>query len=577
MGRKPKDPMEQLRKEAETRLARGPQDYLKSLQEEASEDISKILYDLRSHQIELQIQNEELQETYIQLEHARDNYYHLYNFAPVSYLTISKDTRIEEANQTSLELFGTRGANLTGQFLSSYVADDDLASFHGALRDIFLLMQKKAFDVRLKKKGGSFIHVRMDGSLAGDNPDKCRLVLTDITELKRTQEELRLLNQALERRVHERTAQIGELSTQLCRAEQKERKRLSLMLHDHLQQLLVASRFSLCRLERGMEEDEFQRLRAQTEKMLNEAIQSSRSLAVELSPPVLYDAGLVAALEWLTRWAKDNYKLTVHLKVSKQGTEAAEEMNMFLFQAVKELLLNAVKHSGVSEALITLSSYDRDSFCIQVEDRGAGFDPAAILAEEKPGIGIRHTARRLEMMGGRLEIESAPGEGTCFRLIAPVRKSGEPSSLLVKYAEEILKNPRPVQEKKEREQAARRGVIRTLVADDHAMMRQGLVGLLRTSKDIEVVGEASDGLEVIQLARDTRPDVIIMDINMPKVNGIEATRLIKEEMPGIRVLVLSLHSKEDMAAASVLAGASAFVSKSDPSEKLVEVIRKAAG
>jgi len=289
-----------------------------------------------------------------------------------------------------------------------------------------MLFQKKSFEIRLRRKDGSIVHARLEGALGGEAPYACKLILFDITELKHAQEELRRSNQLLEQRVIARTAQIGELSSQLCRAEQKERKRLSLVLHDHLQQLLVASRFTLCRLEPGMDQKEFRKFLAQTEQLINEATESARSLAVELSPPVLYDAGLIAALQWLTRWAKEKYSLTVHLNVEKTDVTASEEMNVFLFQASKELFLNAVKHSGVTEVWMTFSSHGPDSFCITIEDRGAGFDPAEIMSREKSGLGLRHTARRLDMMGGRMEIESAPGKGSIFRLIASVQKSAEP-------------------------------------------------------------------------------------------------------------------------------------------------------
>jgi len=92
MARKRKDVLEELQKEAEARLAQSPDQRKDSYDRDGEADIQRLLYELRTHQVELQIQNAELQDAYNRLEAARDNYYHLYNFAPVSYLTILKDT-----------------------------------------------------------------------------------------------------------------------------------------------------------------------------------------------------------------------------------------------------------------------------------------------------------------------------------------------------------------------------------------------------------------------------------------------------------------------------------------------------
>jgi DNA-binding NarL/FixJ family response regulator len=91
--------------------------------------------------------------------------------------------------------------------------------------------------------------------------------------------------------------------------------------------------------------------------------------------------------------------------------------------------------------------------------------------------------------------------------------------------------------------------IRVLLADDHPVLRHGLAGLLQGHAEIEMVGQAKDGQEAVELARQTRPDVILMDITMPRLNGIEATRRIKAELPEVCVIGLSMHEGEDMAMA----------------------------
>lgn len=119
----------------------------------------------------------------------------------------------------------------------------------------------------------------------------------------------------------------------------------------------------------------------------------------------------------------------------------------------------------------------------------------------------------------------------------------------------------------------RSGRIRVLLADDHQILREGLASLLADEPDMEVVGEAGDGQEAIELARSTAPDVILMDVTMPGVDGIQATRQITSEISNVRVIGLSMHEEEDMAKAMRAAGASAYLSKGGPSEALIAAIR----
>lgn len=116
-------------------------------------------------------------------------------------------------------------------------------------------------------------------------------------------------------------------------------------------------------------------------------------------------------------------------------------------------------------------------------------------------------------------------------------------------------------------------VIRVLIADDHRILREGLAGLLRNHPDILVVGQAADGQEALELARRLRPDVIVMDVTMPRMNGIDATAAILREMPEIRVIGLSMHEMQDMSHAMLAAGARAYLTKGGPSAELLKAIR----
>ncbi len=115
--------------------------------------------------------------------------------------------------------------------------------------------------------------------------------------------------------------------------------------------------------------------------------------------------------------------------------------------------------------------------------------------------------------------------------------------------------------------------MRILLVDDHAVVRGALAAMLRLDPDVEIVGEASTGRTAIEQAEKLEPDVVLMDINMPEMNGIEATRVIRSRCPDVRVIGLSMYSAADQMEPMLRAGASGYVSKSDPPHCLLDAIR----
>jgi DNA-binding NarL/FixJ family response regulator len=118
---------------------------------------------------------------------------------------------------------------------------------------------------------------------------------------------------------------------------------------------------------------------------------------------------------------------------------------------------------------------------------------------------------------------------------------------------------------------------RVLVVDDHAVIRRGVQGILRAYPEWELCGEAENGQEAIKLAETLKPEMIIMDVSMPILNGLEATRIIHELLPNTRILLLTLHSSTELVRTAFRAGARGYVLKSDAEHELVRALNVVAG
>jgi CheY-like chemotaxis protein/anti-sigma regulatory factor (Ser/Thr protein kinase) len=249
-----------------------------------------------------------------------------------------------------------------------------------------------------------------------------------------------------------------------------------------------------------------------------------------------------------------------------------KDVRTLLFESVRELLFNAVKHAQVDRVTIDLSLDRDDALCIIVADRGIGFDPAGLVERGRggrAGWGLFSIGERLTLLGGRFDIESAPGQGTLFRLVAPrgVGQGGSdahhessraPTEPLLRGAPGFG-SPR---------------ALRILMVDDHAEVRRAYRELLEKRPELHIVGEAGDGREAIAEAHALRPDVILMDVSMPRMDGVAATRRIRAELPFIQILGLSTYQKTEDLHEIERAGAAAFFTKGVDTQRLIDHLMK---
>ncbi len=253
---------------------------------------------------------------------------------------------------------------------------------------------------------GRFVPGRGDqGTLTG--------IVVDVTDLRRAESDLRALTASLEARVVQRTAQVRGLAAELTRAEEAERQRIALVLHDDLQQILFAVQVKMALVDRSLPEGApAHSVVEQAETLLGQAIQAARTLSVDLSPPVLHSETLAAALDWLGHRVQETHGLAVTIE---GDADVDEDLRTLLVRAASELLFNVSKHAGTDRATVTVS-HDGGVVRVVVADDGAGFD--ADHASDA-GFGLASVRRRLTLIGGSLSVDSAPGEGTRVTLTTP--------------------------------------------------------------------------------------------------------------------------------------------------------------
>ncbi len=240
----------------------------------------------------------------------------------------------------------------------------------------------------------------------------------DITEGRRMEEALKKANDSLEERVKDRTRRLRQLTEELTKAEHRERSRIADILHEQLQQHLCGIKFQVSHLKEDSSTPAMIDRADRLIKELDDSIQLTRTLTTDLHPPVLSHLGVRDAIEWLATDVKRKMGLSVAVRTEKRVPMISGELKIFTFEAVRELLLNVVKHANVKTAELRLGSIGKEQIRIQVKDEGVGFDP-----EQNSGVnnhfGLFRIQERTEAFGGRLEVISQPNKGTCVTLILP--------------------------------------------------------------------------------------------------------------------------------------------------------------
>lgn len=245
---------------------------------------------------------------------------------------------------------------------------------------------------------------------------------------------------------------------------------------------------------------------------------------------------LTVTLQQLTEEFEKHAEVNVRTRIIGEEYMVSKQSKMTLYRSLQEALTNAVRHGQSTEIIVSLH-FEPQQIRLDVQDNGCGVE------DWKDGFGLSAMKERMIQLQGRVTVYSKKGEGTLI------------SCLLPKMVE--LPNER----------------IRLCIVDDHSFIRESLHTILNGQEDLQVVGMAEDGEQAVELCESLKPDIVLMDLEMPNLDGIHATKIIKGKWPDIRVLILSMFQDTERAKEIIRNGADGYLLKSIDSRELAESIR----
>lgn len=315
----------------------------------------------------------------------------------------------------------------------------------------------------------------------------------------------------------------------------EERDRLSKDLHDTMGH-------SYTSIIMGMETLRMELKSKEGEQQLDSLLQLARNSMEEVR---LYlhqldlsqeSLPLAVTLQQLTDEFKKHAKVNVRTQIIGEEYMVSKQSKMTLYRSLQESLTNAVRHGHSTEIIVSLH-FEPQQIRLDVQDNGCGVE------EWKDGFGLTAMKERVSQLQGRVIVYSKKGEGTLISCVLP----------------------KQVQLSNEQ--------IRLCIVDDHSFIRESLHTILDGQEDLQVVGMAEDGERALELCERLKPDVVLMDLEMPNLEGIHATKVIKEKWPDIRVLILSTFQNTERAKEIIRNGADGYLLKSIDSRELAESIR----
>ncbi|MFZ0883473.1 MAG: CheR family methyltransferase [Candidatus Acidiferrales bacterium] len=475
-------------------------------------------------------------------------------------LILDRDLRVTLANSAFCRLFQIAAAETEGQLVYDLGAKQwDIPALRHLLEQIIQRNQRADdFEVchGFPHLGTRTMCINARRIEPHEDEYLILLAIEDISEKKRQTEALR------------------RLSAYSMRVQDDERRRIARDLHDITGQKLALQSMNLAQMLRKLRDNPGVLSIARECQSLTDQISSEiRTLSYLLHPPLLDELGLSSALHWYAQGFETRTGIRVTVDVPSDLLRLSPETEVTLFRVVQESLTNIHRYANSATAIIRVNA-DAEEMTLEIIDHGKGMEVSAEAPEsftaERPGVGIQGMRERMRQLSGRLEIVSVPNRGT--RVVATLPVEGVAREKALDEADvAALENavndgdstaPGASPEKK----------VRVLIADDHEIMRQGVRSLLADELNWEICGEAVNGREAVDKTLQLTPDLVILDLNMPVLDGLAALREIVGQTPRTKILVLTVHDSKRIIHEIFSAGADGCLLKSQTAQDLVRAV-----
>ena len=524
----------------------------------------EIVYAIRNGRIDALVVGGDQAEQVVVLQGAEHPYRVLVESINDGAATLDADGAVLYANKRFAEILNISSEHFVGTPLQSHFSSSGREKLeqliHNALTD------SSDGEITLDVAGERQRLIRFSFSPVrnSQNQNIC-VVATELTELMEASEALRSNEESLR-----------QLSARLLQLQDEERRRIARDLHDTTGQKLAIQSILLARLDKtakGLDE-ESRKLLAECKTLNGQLVEEVRTVSYLLHPPLLDELGLTSAVEWYAEGFSRRTGIATDVKISPKFMRLPPDIEVTFFRIVQESLTNVHRYSGSSKAYVHLRATD-DQIIVEVGDYGRGIDPEKLNAKDGTvaplGVGIQGMTERMRQLSGKLEIKSKPKGGTMViatlpmaRLHAPGSKeSSAQSGDSPSGADTQTSDPQPSLPRK-----------RILVADDHEMLRRGVCTALQKQTDWEICGEAVNGREAVERATRLQPDLVIMDVEMPLLNGLAAAREILRNCPQTKILIFTVHESDQMVKDIYAAGVHACLSKDKGGRDLLRVVKE---
>ena len=559
MKRKPTKPAKRI-----TRLAVKPSAGKSRAFAEMRERVSELeetLRAIRSGEVDAVVVSASKGDQVFTLQGAEHPYRLLVETIDEGAATLSNDGTILYSNRSFANIFDAQLERFIGTPIENFVSGEYVEALRSLIRNAASGVARG--EIRLVDRAGRARTVRLTLTRSTQfGMEALCAVATELTELVETNEALRVTESSLR-----------QLSGRLLQLQDEERRRIARDLHDTTGQKIAALSMSLDRVARLLDTKKPERDEALTEgrdivRMIGEEI---RTLSYLLHPPLLDESGLGSAVRWYAEGFQKRSGIRLNVNISADLGRLSTDVEMALFRVVQESLTNVHRYSGSPDAEINVIETP-DSVKLEIIDHGQGIQTGAVRTKVEGiaslGVGIPGMRERIRQFGGQLEVDFGR-DGTRVTASVPLKKAKvapppEESEVAVAATNGNSNSDVALSSDTRR---------RILIADDHEVMRRGVRGLLESHDEWAVCGEAFEGREVVVKSRELRPDLIIMDINMPGLTGIDAAQQIRKENPSAKILFFSVHESAQTVREVVNAGAQGYVAKSRAGHDLVDAVR----